>query len=629
MKIKLILLFIAASFIILFQFLKSPDIIIKNDLNGNIVPLQYFKESITKNHTFPLWNPYINQGIPTTADPLYGIYNPIISIPILLFEYKDAIKIIYFVSILLAMITMYLLVKEYKIRDSISILIAINYCSGTYLISKITAGHLEKIVSFAFMPLLILTVIKLIRRKKLKWAGTVGLILSLILFTGDIYNALYSLYTLLAILVFYLFKDKKISLLIFISIISFLLFSSIKLFPMIELQQYITKIKEPFVGNLNFLSIFYYLFFPFSSFYKTFLPTENFLSNAFGWWENFAFIGPFSFLGLVYLFTNKISKYKTEKKLFILLIVLFTLMSMPGENLNPLKFIISNFSILQYFHVPSRILLLFSIVVLLFFGLYAEKLHNKKYIFFLLLINLVITFCFSQYIFNKNQFDKLDKNYSTVLKHIKQNNLNNYPTVHYNSQGDLPQDIALNNKILLLQSNYGLFLKGSLGEKYNFKGNNTYQDILPGLIISDSKIELKNYALEKNFNKIYLYKNTNTLSFATFDNKPTSFTLKPNSIIINVNSNKPGILKLLESNYPGWKVFKNGQEINLEKSRFLTITTSPGENKYEFKFISKSFYLGLAISFISLILFIAYLAKVNKLFLYLNNRRIISKKWFQ
>jgi hypothetical protein len=605
MSFRNYILFFISSLIILFQFILTPDVINGNDLNGNIVPLLHFKESLLEYHEFPLWNPYINQGIPSIADPLYGIYNPIISVPILLFDYPIAMKVMYFAAFLLSSITMFLLLRLYKISERISSIIGITYACSSYLSSRVVAGHLEKVVSFAFLPLFIFCLIKTVQTKKILWSGLTAIVISLILFSGDIYNAMYCLYSLFAVLLFYLFKDKKSFLYLLSTLFLFLLFSSIKILPMVELQGYISKIKEPFSGGLTFLTFTTNLFFPFDSLLSKVFHTED-LSTGFGWWESLSFIGPFSTIGIYFLIKSAVNrKYRKEVAILILLSLLYLMLSMPGSKFNPYHYLLTTIGTLQYFHVPSRILALWSVVILLSLGIYLNKWKRQDLAITILFINLVITFMYSQQILGTNEFKKDLHGYDAPLAWIKDNNPNSYYTIHASSQSEIPQDKAYLHHILILQSNYGLFLKGSLGEKFNFRGDNlydTYKDIKPGFLITNISTQSAVLKREKSYNNnknIFLYRDSRALPFASINNKYQKAFFSPNKITIEASSKKQEHLLLLESSYPGWAAFIDGNETNIIPERFLQVKTLPGTHKYEFKYSSKSFNHGLLISLCS------------------------------
>lgn len=611
MKPSIYILFFISSVIILIQFILDPNIIVNNDLNGNIVPLLHFKESILKYGIFPQWNPFINQGIPSVADPLYGIYNPIISIPILLLPYQLAIKAMYFISVFIACISMFLLARLYKISNTVSVIISITYASGAYLASRIIAGHLEKVVSFAFLPLFIFCLVKTAQTKNILWSGVTAITLSLIFFSGDIYNALFSLYLAGAVFLYYLFKDRKVSFHLALAVVLFLAFSSIKILPMIQLQDHISKIKEPFVGGLDIYSIIFNLFLPFE-----FLFPDTLIKESFGWWESLAFIGPLSILGLFFIFKVAFfDKHNKKTSILIILTVLFILLSTPDSPLNPIHYLISIIEPLQYFHVPSRILMYWGIIILVSLGVFIDKWKNKKFAIGLLLINLLIVYTFSQNVLSTRKFEEINKEYRAVLDWIRDNNEDNYYTVHKQSQGEIPQDKAYSNKILLLQSNYGLFLKESLGEKYNFKGLNPYNDIKPGFLISNISTKSSNLIMLRKFrDDIFLYRDLRALPFARINKNSQKVNFTPNKITVIANSNKKSHLILLETNYPGWKAFVDNERIEILKGRFLEVESLPGEHKYEFIYSSAPFHYGLLMSGVSLGSWIIIIFKKRKLF---------------
>ncbi len=613
MNKKTLLLFLIFAFIFSVQFIFNPNFFVNNDLNGNIVPLLHFKQSILTYHQFPLWNTYINQGIPSVADPLYGIYNPLVSIPILLLPYEIAIKIMYLLAIFLSCISMYMLLKLYKVSSLVSSIIAITYASGTYISSRINAGHLEKIISFPLLPLLLFSLIKLTQEKNILWSGITAIILSLILFSGDIYNAQYYLYSIASIFLLFLFKDRKTSLYLMLSVILFFLFSSIKILPMLQLPDYISKIKEPFVGGLNLISLTYNLFLPVDPIFLNLFSTSDY-STGFGWWESLSFIGPFSALGLLYILKSSFSKIDTEKLIIIILSILFLLLSAPDSLLNPYHYLISNVETLKFFHVPSRILALWGMIILLFFGIFLDKFKDKKLAIAILLINFLIVFIYSQNILREKQFVKIDQDYIAPLNWIASNNNDNYLTVHEYDQGKIPQDKLYLANIRPLLSNYGFILKNSLSEKYNFKGNNKYNDVKPGFVITD---KIKNDAslkeIKKFNNKIYIYKDLKALPYASIDGKPQQVFFYPNKISVIGDSEENSRLKLLESTYPGWTVFIDDKESRIISGRFLEAETLKGIHKYEFIYFSKLFNLGLFVSSISILVWVFYLIRKIKI----------------
>lgn len=607
MNKKILIAFIISTLIFSAQFLFDSNFLVNNDLNGNIVPLIHFKQSLLVYHQFPQWNTYINQGIPSIADPLYGIYNPLISIPILLLPYILGIKIMYLIAIFISSVSMFMLLKIYKVSDLFSSIIAITYASGTYLSSRINAGHLEKIISFPLLPLFLFCLIKIIREKNILWSGITAIILSLILFSGDIYNMQYCLYSIAGLFLFFLYKDRKISMYLMFSIIMFFLFSSIKILPMTQLPDYISKIKEPFAGGLNMITITYNLFLPFDSIFNKFFSANEFIAG-FGWWESLSFIGPFSIIGLFYILRLAFTKYDTEKLILVLLSVLFLLLSAPDSLLNPYHYLITNIKTLQFFHVPSRILALWGMVILLSFGIYLDKWRNRKLALFILFINLLIVFIFSQSVLSTKRFYEIDQSYNTPLDWIKNNNQYDYLTVHEIEQGKIPQDKLYLNNLHMLLSNYGFILKNSLAEKYNFKGNNIYNDIKPGFLITTRQIQDSNLKKLKNFdNNIFIYKDLRALPFASIDGKPQKAYFYPNKITISANSQKKDQLKLLESRYPGWSVFIDGNRSKILDKRFLEVETLQGTHKYEFIYSSKLFIYGLLVSAISITCWLIYI----------------------
>ena len=80
---------------------------------------------------------------------------------------------------------------------------------------------------------------------------------------------------------------------------------------------------------------------------------------------------------------------------------------------------------------------------------------------------------------------------------------------------------------------------------------------------------------------------------------------KTNKVIISVKTGERSFLVLSDSWYPGWRAYVDGTETKIYKTNATSrgiIIEKPGEHLVEFKFIPLSFYIGLTISLITLVL---------------------------
>ena len=81
-------------------------------------------------------------------------------------------------------------------------------------------------------------------------------------------------------------------------------------------------------------------------------------------------------------------------------------------------------------------------------------------------------------------------------------------------------------------------------------------------------------------------------------------TYKETESVINVKSEGNGILFVSDTFYPGWKVFVDGVEGEILKADFAFrgVVVSGGEHRVRFVYTPSSFFNGLKISVVSLLL---------------------------
>ncbi len=124
----------------------------------------------------------------------YPLFNFVFPLPFYLGEtfhllglsFVDSIKAVFFISIPLSGIFMYLLLRQF-IGSSLSLIGAVLYIYTPYrAVDLYIRGAIGEIVSFMFMPLIVLSVVKLYRDKSLKWIGIGALSLASLVLSHNI-----------------------------------------------------------------------------------------------------------------------------------------------------------------------------------------------------------------------------------------------------------------------------------------------------------------------------------------------------------------------------------------------------------------------------------------------------------
>jgi hypothetical protein len=80
-----------------------------------------------------------------------------------------------------------------------------------------------------------------------------------------------------------------------------------------------------------------------------------------------------------------------------------------------------------------------------------------------------------------------------------------------------------------------------------------------------------------------------------------------NQVEISARVNKPSVLLLSDTSYPGWKAYVDGKKTKIYRANynFRAVPLPPGEHRVDFRYEPLSFYLGAWISGVTLIILIA------------------------
>ena len=83
----------------------------------------------------------------------------------------------------------------------------------------------------------------------------------------------------------------------------------------------------------------------------------------------------------------------------------------------------------------------------------------------------------------------------------------------------------------------------------------------------------------------------------------------PSTITLAVKTGENGFLVLSDSWYPGWKAYVDNKETKIYKANAAfrgILITGAGKHTVQFRFVPKSFYLGLFITGVTIVGFVLY-----------------------
>ncbi|MDI6782230.1 MAG: YfhO family protein [bacterium] len=133
------------------------------DLHRYFYPLRFYVASCIKSGILPLWNPYLFSGYPCFAALQLGIFYPV-SILVYILPFHLGFNLYIVSHFLLSGIFMYLLMREWKTGFTGSIISALSYALGGYMLSVV--DMLTTLSAAAWTPLIFLFYTKALAARK-------------------------------------------------------------------------------------------------------------------------------------------------------------------------------------------------------------------------------------------------------------------------------------------------------------------------------------------------------------------------------------------------------------------------------------------------------------------------------
>lgn len=597
-------------------------------------------QSIRQNHAFPLWNPYLDTGHPYVADPMLHAYNPLVTLPVLLFGVTAGFRIGLVLSFCLAALGMWFLGLTLGLRRVTRIWLALMYIFAGQPVARFFQGQYLFILGFAWIPWSLAFYLRALETGKRGACALTALSLALLFFSGNVY---YSFFTLLALLVLSLVQIVRVSndvpriqvdrrkfrAALWIALLALGLIA-IQLLPLIGYRPYINKARD-IAGSHTLGQIFLDM-----------TSKDSYRPDAFELLpareEFYAYIGYTPFIALLYLplAIRRIKKWLVPFGLILGFSLLWI-----GVDYLPWQDAFYRMELLAQFRHLLRILILTTTSLLVISALIYDHLLERiaelaggsksswlqalqyrgvhlaqALLIFIMGIGLLDLYVTHRPIVNLDR--KRDGVYQAAAwlrnqdhgVYYVRHNPNNYghealiannlrfiePWYHFTEIRSIPVDPWTYNRIVepsphyIIQSPQSPALQveaveqlASIRERDIFKlpMSLPYAFSLP--------TEVLNAPFEHGAIRLDEIKEALTPYAST------------NSVEVLHNGNAGETLVVLSSYFPDWKVFVDGEESTVNNASGLLATpVIPGATKYEFVYRPTMFYLGLAISTMTL-----------------------------
>lgn len=194
------------SFSIPFEPEKRPDGLEHERLAGVVLP---FEIGIKQYGHLPTWNPYIGLGEPTFNNPFNYLFNPFISLPVLLFGGVQGSKISMALGLLIAGFSMWTLARAIGLGGIARITTGTLYMMSGGIAAKFYLGHFQLGLSLAWPPLVFAGLWWILRSTDRRAPVLMAVAFMLLFFNGNIYYTLHTLLCCAFITLIHLVERKQ------------------------------------------------------------------------------------------------------------------------------------------------------------------------------------------------------------------------------------------------------------------------------------------------------------------------------------------------------------------------------------------------------------------------------------
>ncbi|MBI5669949.1 MAG: hypothetical protein HZC41_18295 [Chloroflexi bacterium] len=165
-------------------------------LAGTLVPVQIGLERYSH---IPAWNPYLSSGQPTINNPFSYLFNPVFSLPVLLFGGVQGSKLAMALALLIAALSMWALMRATGVGGVGRVTAGALYMMSGGIAGKFYTGHFQLGLSLAWVPLVFAGLWWTLRSRDRRAPVLMAAAFALLYTSGNIYYSLHTLISCLAL----------------------------------------------------------------------------------------------------------------------------------------------------------------------------------------------------------------------------------------------------------------------------------------------------------------------------------------------------------------------------------------------------------------------------------------------
>jgi hypothetical protein len=602
----------------------------------------------------PLWNPYMLAGFPHVGDFVNHFWNPISTIPILLWGGINGMKVSIFLTFIIAGLGQWMFAYVIGLRRTFRLWSSILFMISGGLALLWRVGWYELLLGTAWFPWCFALYWRALHDHRWTSIGLCSAAIFMVISTGGGYYPIYLFVSLGVLTCIALLRRKtndrtgqiRTATLIMVSSLAL---SAVIIIPYLDAYRYTARdapldTSQFFSQPISYGLINYIVYTP--DWFRA-----NVLGTASGW--NWFYIGwlPIAALAFVPL---AFSRSFRQRWSILLSGVLFLILLMWFANrFSPFRQIYDWIPFLYTFRFPNRLLVIATSPLLILSALALEytyrasrvgvrniklvsrrpgKGHNTLPVHYLVkvlwIVGLIAT---TKTVYDVNKgFAFVDQSLNpktfAVLNWLKSYD----PTLYYVNIGGgviywdwTPAAYTLEMPVLNFQYNRHLLSQDQQrSESSPFFARAKYQISLP------DQPPPENAQLLRDFEGLFVWYAPDTLPYA-FSVRPeriqafSKLTVDqvsatearingPNEIIVKGSPRQEGdVLVVLASNYPGWKLLIDDKPARITPyNGYLGAEMLPGQHSYTFYFLPAKYIIGATISSIALILLIIGLLAV-------------------